>query len=245
MITYERSRSWPVAAVVGALLVLGGGLYWWTSAPTPVSGGAQLAASGAAPGWIQPGTGVVEGGNLLKPQVLSDGRPADITSEDWDALKKAMARVGAPPEAAGNIVNHLRYQKGFDAWQQVDATKEASKRHHMAQVLLDDLPERVEKGEFTLVESMLMGAALIADLESDEARRNQQLKAWQTRMTGILPVPQDDVQSQNATREIELKRRQATAFAEWQALKDPAERTPAKLEQSLEEVRRAYNARAF
>ena len=32
---------------------------------------------------------------------------------------------------------------------------------------------------------------------------------------------------------------------DWQAQTDPAQRTPARLEQALEEVRRAYNSRAF
>ena len=82
-----------------------------------------------------------------------------------------------------------------------------------------------KQGDFTLLEAVLIGSALIAEIEPDAERRTARLDAWQSEVLTVLPVPtEDEIKSNAATRETELKRRQALAFADWQAQTDPAQR---------------------
>lgn len=247
MITYQRSQARTVAVIAAGVAVLGGLAYWFMSSGASDQREGVVLSSASSPmdRMVQTGFGANGPALNLHPPITSDGRPSDVQPDDWLALKNALAKIGMPENAAGNLVALNRYQKGFESWQALDEEKEAGRRKQMAAMLLADLPDRVANGEFSLIESMLMGASLIADVEHDEARRNQQLETWQGKVTAVVPVPQDDAQSKSQGRETEYKRRQAEAFAQWQSQSDALARTPAKLEQAMEEVRRAYNAQAF
>jgi hypothetical protein len=248
MITYQRSKSWQMAAIALALAGAALGAYWFFGQQnnTDDQGGVVLADKKGAPaGWMQPKVGNEDPVATLKPEVLSDGRPSDIQPEDWTVLNGVFAKMGMPKTEAPRIVGYLRYQHTFESWQTLDETKDAKKRRAMAQALLGELPERLATGEFTPIEANLMSAVLLADMEPDEAKRNQRVEEMQGKLNAIAPMSEDEQQMQAKTRQTELKRRQATAFAEWQAKTNPAERTPAKLEQAMEEIRRAYNSGEF
>jgi hypothetical protein len=245
MITYQRSKSWQM--VVLALVVAGGAgaAYWWMHQEDEAHGGVVLANKQGLPGWPQASVGNDDPTAVLKPAVLQDGRPSDIQSEDWAALNAALAKIGAPKGEGERIVSYLRYQHNFETWQTLDETKDAKRRQRMAQALLAELPERLSTGEFTPIEANLMSAVLFADIEPDEAKRAQRMEEQQAKLNAIWSMTEDEQAAAAKTRQTELKRRQATAFGEWQAKTNPADRTPAKLEQSLEEVRRAYNSGEF
>jgi hypothetical protein len=248
MITYQRSKSWQIAAVAVALAGAAYGAYWFFGKKDDGAEreGVVLAEHKAASnGWMQPNVGNEDPVAALKPAVLSDGRPADVQPEDWATLNAVFDKMGVPKTEAPRIVGYLRYQRSFESWQTLDETKDAKKRRGMAQALLAELPERLASGEFTPIEANLMSAVLLADMEPDEAKRNQRVEEMQAKLNGIQPMTEDEQQMQAKTRQTELKRRQATAFAEWQAKTNPAERTPAKLEQAMEEIRRAYNSGEF
>lgn len=247
-IHYQRSPSRLVLFAAVAVAVIGAGAYWITSGSSASGegGGVVLSSNSGLPGWPQASTGNPEPTGELRPAVLSDGRPSDVSGDDWAALQAALAKVGVPAAEAERIVNYNRYQRSFESWQNLDQTEEASRRRRAAQALMNELPTHVGRGDFTLLEAVLIGSALIAEIEPDAERRTARLDAWQSEVLTVLPVPtEDEIKSNAATRETELKRRQALAFADWQAQTDPAQRTPARLEQALEEVRRAYNSRAF
>ncbi|MBI2731811.1 MAG: hypothetical protein HYX44_00375 [Aquabacterium sp.] len=247
MITYQRSKSWQLGAIGLAVAVAGGAAYWWFGQQDgDKREGVVLAdGKGAPSGWLQPGVGSDDPAAVLKPSVSSDGRPSDIQPDDWTILNQVLDKMGAQKTEAARIVGYLRYQHTFEAWQTLDETKEAKKRQRMAQALLSELPDRLAGGEFTPIEANLMSAVLLADIETDEAKRNQRLEEQQAKLNAIMPMSEDEQQMQAKNRQIELKRRQATAFAEWQAKTNPAERTQAKLEQAMEEIRRAYNSGEF
>ncbi len=246
-IQYQRAPSRLVLFAAAAVAVIGAGAYWITSgSSSSTEGGVVLSSESGLPGWPQASTGNPEPADELRPAVLSDGRPSDVSTDDWAALQAALAKVGVPAAEAERIVSYNRYQRSFESWQNLDQTEEASRRRRAAQALMNELPAHVGRGEFTLLEAVLIGSALIAEIEPDTARRTARLDTWQAEVLTVLPVPtEDEAKSKAATRETELKRRQAQAFADWQALTDPAQRTPARLEQALEEVRRAYNAMTF
>ncbi|MBI5924029.1 MAG: hypothetical protein HY836_00345 [Aquabacterium sp.] len=245
MITYQRSKSWQIAAAVAVVAGVAGAIYWFSGSSGEQSGVvlADNAASGA--GWVQPGVGTDDLAASLKVQMLADGRPADVQSEDWDTLNAVITKLGQPKQEAERIVGYLRYQHTFEAWQTLDEIKDAKRRQAAAKALLGELPGRLSSGEFTPIEANLMGAVLLADIEPDENKRNKLVEELQGNLNGIAPMTEDEQQMQAKTRQTELKRRMATAYGEWQAKTNPADRTPAKLEQALEEVRRAYNSGEF
>lgn len=246
-IRYQHASSSLVVAAAAALALIGAGVYWVTSgSPSTGQGGVVLSSSSGLPGWPQASTGNPPPAVGTAPALQVDGRPSDVSADDWAALQAALTKVGMPATEAARIVDYNRYQRNFEAWQQLDQSQDPSRRRSVAQSLMNELPTRVGKGDFTLLEAMLIGSALIAEIEPDAARRTVRLGAWQAQVLTVLPVPtEEETRSNDATRETELKRRQSQAFADWQAKTDPAERTPARLEQALEEVRRAYNARTF
>lgn len=247
MITYQRSKTWQFAVVGVAVLAAGAAAYWWYGQKEGDDrGGVVLAEGKGAPqGWLKPDVGNEDPVAALKPSVLSDGRPSDIQPDDWAMLNAVLEKMGMQKAEGQRIVGYLRYQHTFESWQTLDETKEGKKRQRMAQALLGELPDRLASGEFTPIEANLMGAVLLADMEPDENKRNQRLEEMQAKFNSIMPMSEDEQQMLAKNRQTELKRRQATAFAEWQAKTNPAERTQAKLEQAMEEIRRAYNSGEF
>jgi hypothetical protein len=246
MITYQRSKSWQMVLLALIVAAGGGAAYWWMHHEDDVQTGVVLAnKAGGIAGWPQASTGNEDPDMALKPPVMQDGRPSDVQSEDWAALNAALAKLALPKGEAERIVGYLRYQHNFESWQTLDETKDAKRRQRMAQALLTELPERLASGEFTPIEANLMSAVLFADIEPDEAKRTQRMEEQQAKLLAIAPLNEDEQIMAAKTRQTELKRRQATAFGDWQAKTNPAERTPAKLEQSLQEVRRAYNSGEF
>ncbi|MDO9237616.1 MAG: hypothetical protein Q7U28_16480 [Aquabacterium sp.] len=247
MITYQRSKALPLAALALAVAGAAGGAYWlWGHEDdSDAKPGVVLSSTKSAPGWIQPTAGNDDPTATLKASIEGDGRPSDIEADDWAALNAALAKHGGQKGEGERIVSYLRFQHGFESWQVLDEAKDAKKRQRMAQALLSELPDRMKSGEFTPIEANLMSAVLLADIETDETKRNQRLEEWQGKLNAIAPLKEEDAASQAQARQTELKRRLATAFAEWQAKTVPSERTPAKLEQSFAEARRAYNSGEF
>lgn len=244
MITIEKNRSWTGVAIVAAVAVAGG-LAWWAFAPQGDSGDAGAPGTpgpaGAMWQWSS-ASGAGSGGEPVT-SILNDARWDNVNTEDQSILEAALgkSRTNAKAEAA-RIVSYMQYHKAFEAWQGLDEKKQARERRQMAEGLFKELPDRLKSGEFTLMEAALMGAVLIAEAESEEARRNQRVEAWQAQLATIVPNPEDETRMAAQNRETEYMRRRATAFGEWQNQTDPALRTPAKLEQAMAEINRAYAA---
>lgn len=241
MITIEKNRSWTAMAIVAAVAVAGG-LAWWAFSPQGVAGDV---ATPAAPGPIwqwSSASGAATGGEPVK-SILSDAKLSGVTAEDMLALETSLGRAHPNAKAeAARIVSYVQFNRTFEAWQGLDEQKQKRERAQLAEGLFRELPDRLKAGEFTLMEGALMGAVLIADAESDEARRTQRVEAWQSQLMTIVPNPEDEARTAAQNRETEYMRRRATAFGEWQSQSDPALRTPAKLEQAMAEINRAYSA---
>ena len=246
MITVEKSRSWQGVAIAAALAAVAAGAYW---ALAPSNDGGAANGTGNAGNGMWPGMGnsasvVASGAPELNPPVLADGRPSDLTEADWQSLEAALKKQPNAKAEATRIVSYLRYQKAFETWQNLDEQRDARRRHEMAESLMGELPDRLKSGEFTLIEATLMGAVLLADLETDEAKRNQRVEAWQAKVGTMVQNPDDEAQMAAVNRETEFKRRRASAFGDWQVKADPAERSPAKLSQAMEDIQRMYNSGA-
>src|SRR5690606_6803732 len=115
----------------------------------------------------------------LQPALQPDGRPSDVAADDWAALQAALAKVGMPATEAERIVSYNRYQRNFESWQSLDETADAGRRRRVAQALMNELSHHVGRGDFTLLEAMLIGSSLIAEIEPDTDRRTARLETWQ------------------------------------------------------------------
>ena len=170
--------------------------------------------------------------------MLSDGRPSDFSPEDWAALKAAMSTQANSKAELERVVAYLRFQRNFEKWQSLADSRDVQQRHLIAQNLLDQLPERLTKGEVTMGEALVLSSALVADMEPDARLREQQLIALRGKLDAVAPRADAEQLARDAERQAEFKRRQAAIVAAWQA-KPEGSRDQAALERDLETARRA------
>jgi hypothetical protein len=243
MIIYQSSSTWRRLAIPSALaLAFGTAAYMWL-APTQDAGraangpaGRASEATAAASGFaaLPFGLGSTQG-------MAEDGGPMDISPDDWKALKAALSKQANGEAEAERIVTYLRYQHDFEFWQSNMDSKNVEKRNQMARALLNQLPERVAKGDFTGGEGVLMGAILLGDLEEDESKREKLIDDWTQRLNATAPQPSDEKLLTDKDRQTELKRRQANAYAEWQT-KPASERDQAQLNKAMDEAQSWYRS---
>jgi len=237
MISIQRAKFWQhawFAALVGGAVV--GVLVWWLQTHADTGSGNVLVTSGAAgpssTAESAPGAG------RLDPVVLSDGRPSDFTAEEWRALKEASASEARPEAELQRLLTYVRFQKRFALWQSLKDSADVAQRRALAQQLLNDLPQRLAQAEVTGGEAEMLAAALISDVEPDEAARRQRMEAYRSTLLEAVPQP-DKAQTDREARQLaEYKRREAAIVAEWQA-RPVGMRDQAALEQALEDARRA------
>ncbi|CAH0353004.1 hypothetical protein AQB9606_02998 [Aquabacterium sp. CECT 9606] len=233
MITYQSKNSWqrPLLIVLAGSAVLGAGVWWFAGhsgpdATTPVSTTASepmMASSGAvtttAP--VLPGA--------TDPTILAGGRPSDFAPGVWAALDKAMtAKPQLKPEV-DKVLSYMRFQRSFEQWQALEDARDAQQRHQLAQSLLNQMPDRLAKGEFSMSEALMMTTVLLSDLEPDEKKREQQVEEWGKKMALAAPQPTDDAQVQAEQKRVEDMRILPGLLTEGP---NP---DPAKVQQALEE----------
>lgn len=244
MITYE-SNSKPLWIAAGVLVSAAAvAAVWWSMGNGQVADGevpsGQTAASGVS-AWFQKAP-VDQPEAALTATTAEDGRPMDVDANDWAVLNAALLKHNYTANDARRITDFLRYQRAFEAWQNLDETKDAARRLSMARALYDELPEKLRAGDFVPVEANLMGAVLIAEIEKDENKRQQKLEALQAQLQQIQPISENEQALIAQNRQVEAQRRLTSAFSDWQLAQNPADRTPAKLEQAFAEARRATNS---
>ncbi len=244
MITYE-SNSKPMWIAAGVLVsaVAVGAVWWSMGGGQPADqgvAGEPSAASGVS-AWFQKAPAEQPETALTAP-TAEDGRPMGVDANDWAVLNAALLKYNYTAADAKRITDFLRYQRAFETWQNLDETKDALRRQSMARALYDELPEKLRVGDFVPVEANLMGAVLIAELEKDENKRQQKLEALQAQLNQIMPIGDNEQALIAQNRKVEAQRRLTSAFSDWQQAQNPADRTPAKLEQAFAEARRATNS---
>lgn len=246
MITYQNNKIWQrpwFLAIVGCTAIAGAA-WLWTSHSDSTNHGSSGVASTVG-GWLTPGTGASgnaqPSANNTAP-VLAQGRPTDIPEADWNALTGALSKQRGDAQAeAARVVDYLRYQKRFEYWQTTEGNKSTKERAALAQALLDEIPARLAKGEFTTAEAVLMNTVLITETEPDATARQQRIAAMQEQLLKAAPPQDNEKLVREAERNTEAKRLVATTFAEWQS-KPEASRTQASLEAALADAQRSFNA---
>ncbi len=237
MITYQNARWWQGPWLIFLVVVacVAGGAWWWSGmrAQPP-----QAEAAGSAAAKVGHKSGLPDAAILVEPTVMDDGRPSDFSADDWAALKEAMSKTPNPRAEMARVVKYLRFQKGFEQWQSLDASADLAKRHQLAQRLLDQVPERLQQSEMTYGEAMLIQSALLADLEPNEALRKQKLEALQEQLKAAGPRVDPQQAARDEDLEREYKRREAAIVSDYQS-RPEAQRNHEKFEQDLDAARRA------
>lgn len=241
MITYQSSsllkRAWIWVLLVG--LVIGGALWWWQARAAADAAGQQQAAPSAG---IIKATPEQSALVPLPAPTLEGAKPADFSSEEWAALKDAMSRTENPEKELARVVAYLRFQKGFERWQNLQNSPDIVARRLLAAQLFQLVPERLRQGELGMGEAVLIQGALLNDLEPDDNARQQRLIEAQKALAEAAPKPDADEQSREAALLAEYKRREAAILADYQA-KPEGSRDTARLEEDLEAARRSvYSA---
>ena len=236
MIVYNNARFWQqplFISVVGAG-VLGVAAWAWFgqgSLSSDAVTSTSAPADGSSPfGSVSPQSA----GNAAQNTAM----PSDsVRPDDWKAIQGAMKKAGFPDAEAQRVVSYLGYQRHFEAWQGLDGTKDVQHRKELAKDLLAELPDRVSRNEFTPAEANLMAGVLLAEVEPDEAKRQQQIESMMARFISQIGQPDDEQAMQTQERAVEAQRKVVTAVAEWQAQSADL-RTQATLEQALDKARR-------
>ncbi|MDI1258872.1 hypothetical protein [Aquabacterium sp.] len=233
MITYQSKNSWQrplLIALIGSAVV-GTGVWWFAGhsgpdATTQVSSAASepMAATSSTVAPTTPALAV-----STDPTILSDGRPSDFTPGVWSALDKAMKSKPQLKPEVDKVLSYMRFQRSFEQWQSLEDARDAQQRHQLAQSLLNQMPDRLAKGEFSLSEALMMTTVLLSDLEPDEKKREQQVEEWGKKMAFAAPQPTDDAQVQAEQKKVEDLRILPGLLTEGP---NP---DPAKVQQALEE----------
>ena len=205
--------------------------WWYMSSPA-------TAPETAAPEQAQPAASGPVVNLAVPPQEAPDGRPTDFSPEEWNALKDAVGNKADGAKELKRITAFLRYQRAFEQWQNLQESGNTAQRHAIAKQLLDQLPERISNMEMTMGESLMICAALLNDLEPDEAVRNQKLEGCKVRLEQLAPKIDSEQAMRDAECRTEFLRRQAALVAEYQALPE-AQKNHAKFEKDVEAARRS------
>lgn len=237
MISYSRPQFWQrtwftllcMGVAVAAVVV------WWMWQGRSASTVEDVATPArASPGMAE----ATARAGLQEPALLSDGRPADFSAEEWSALKEAMKQSSHPDAELKRVVAYLRFQKRFDQWQGLRDSADVGLRRQVAASLVEQVPERLREGEVTMGEAQLLLSALWSDLEPDEVRRRQRIEEGIKILQAAAPQPDADQARREADRLTEYKRRESAIVLEYQS-RPEAQRDPAWLEAQLDDARKA------
>ncbi len=99
-------------------------------------------------------------------------RPEFVSAMEWSVLQEMANNSPDPNATLTRLVNALRFTKQLETWQQLQAEKtDAPKRQRIAQALLNDLPQRVEMGDYTPASARELQSELLQDIEPDANQR--------------------------------------------------------------------------
>lgn len=116
-------------------------------------------------------------------------RPAYVSPMEWSMLKGLADQHASPPQELTRLVNSLRFNKQFEAWEALPATADtAPQRQALATSLVGELAERVRQQDLGLKDAQKALAALLVDLEPDAAQRALRSAQEEQRLKAAVPT---------------------------------------------------------
>lgn len=249
MIVYEVNKSGHRFGAAVLLCLIALGLAWWAwpeqnAEEVQAHAPAGVNLHNTARDTAQNVTPAPDDTGMSTPlRFEADGRPSEVTPDDWLALSHALAGVHQGQQAATRIVDYLAYQQDFERWQSLDGPSTETLRRHMAQALLNQLPERLARGDFTPAEATMMGTVLIAEIEVDDGARQKRIDTWNKQILNKVNQPGADSLAPERDRLTLLKRKQSEAFSDWQ-ISNSARRDAERLAQGMLNAQRWYDSGA-
>lgn len=110
-------------------------------------------------------------------------RPDYVSEVEWQVLQGIAARSIDPPRELSRLVDKLRFSKQLDAWR---TTADVAQQQVLAAQLLQDLPARVQAGDYSRADALALQQQLLATLEPDAAARAARAEAEAARLGGRL-----------------------------------------------------------
>lgn len=236
----NRSKKWLVALLVAAVA----GAAWWGWKASQQAAGTEGSVGGMFP-WSRADQSTDKhavGGNkwteLTARQSSPNQRPAFLTEEEWTSLQEALRDTPNREQEQARIIEYLRFQKQVQMWQSLRESQDVSKRHDIANELLNGIPDRLAKRELNAGEAMMLQAALLEDLVPDAQQRQARLQTEKQRLVTQPTEAEIAAQRQEEAMQQTYKRREAEIIAQWQAM--PADQRDQRwLETQLDAARRA------
>ena len=111
-------------------------------------------------------------------------RPAFVSPMEWAMLQGVVQQHVQPDKELTRMVNFLRFMKQMEAYEALPRTPDAaSKRRAMADLLVEDLPARVEGGDLDFKDAQGYLSKWLVDAEPNEQTRQQRSEAIGKRLT--------------------------------------------------------------
>ncbi|RRS03769.1 hypothetical protein EIP75_14400 [Aquabacterium soli] len=115
-------------------------------------------------------------------------RPPYVSPMEWDMLKGVASQHATPGPELTRLVNSLRFNKQFETWEALPRTDaNSAQRQALAKALMADLPERLRHQDMGIQDAQKAMAALLADIEPDEARRKALARDEGLRLLAAVP----------------------------------------------------------
>lgn len=243
-IDQARSKKWLVAFLV----VSAAGAAWWawhssTRASGDESGSGAFPWSRAEPSGASSNKPLSadQGQALIKQTaepIRIDQRPSFLSEEEWGALREALREDPNREQEMVRILEYLRFQKQFEAWQALKNSPDAAQRQALAAELMDQIPQRLEKRELGAGEAQMLQTILIEDMVADPQARQARLAQERQRLASVSEKTDVAAKQQDEAQLKQYKQREAEIIAQWQAM--PVEqRDQHWLESQLDAARRA------
>jgi len=99
-------------------------------------------------------------------------RPAFVSHLEWQVLKNVAQQHPNPEQEMTRLVNHLRFAKQWDLWQETDP-QDVTRHRALAEQLLEEIPSRVSNQELDPAYAQQMQQTLLTALIPDAGERRQ------------------------------------------------------------------------
>lgn len=245
----KKQTAAAAAAVAVSLAVLG----WWVVQHSKGDGAAAGSVTVAQGPTASPFATLPAGAQLpAEPAAATASQPAlaqpgiALSAEELAALKEA---VKDQPNAAAEferLKHYAMFQKRFERWQMLKQGPLTDERRGLAQQMLNEVPEHLQRREMMAGEALMLNIALLEDVEPDQARREARIAQYKAYLEAQANQPDEAESIQRAEDERKLNEynRRAKVVQDQYLRLPEAQRDPKAYADQLDAIRKeVYDGR--